>query len=379
MAAQMIRRPATGALQLTRNSLVTTRDFTSTCCNAEADKPQNESSPRRPAANSGDFSSRRGAAVRRVQDVFDRTSNSQDGAGEQSPRFTPNRQGFNTRSFRPNGPPGTGNRPGGPMLSMNSDQLKERLRQRANTWNRGSGGRGPAMPGASRFARNDKRQGPRDKRRQRRGAKEDKNEPELEIDGEIMAYQEELMAKEKRKPVRYNPKPYSVERLKETWPALATGGVSSSSTVHEKLSWFGESYVGCTDLPEDLAKRVYEGKRVLFSSETQKAETMEFVKKLASQHAEKLSQRKGETVEPANVEFENVSEKEKSDMIASLVRGAYDKPVKLDTNSSPILENVLRVLSNNHTYHTAHTQKFMDKLVQNLPLKKAKAAKANAP
>ena len=60
-------------------------------------------------------------------------------------------------------------------------------------------------------------------------------------------------------------------------------------------------------------------------------------------------------------------------MISSLIRGAYDQPFKLDADASPILKNVLRNLSNNHTYHTEHTQRFMGSLMQNLPLKKVKA------
>ncbi|EGD95955.1 hypothetical protein TESG_03417 [Trichophyton tonsurans CBS 112818] len=376
MAAQMFRRPATGALQLTRNSLVTTREFTSTCLRAEEDKPP--SSPRKP---SGDFSSRRGAAVRRVQDVFDRTSAPQNTASGSKIRFTTDNEGFNTRPMRSNGPPGgNGNKPGGPMLSMNAEKLKERLRQRGGMGRgRGGGGiGGTRMPRMARTTKKRKLVDPKQLEEARRLEEEAQGQGEEDME-EFVEYEQEFQERGKHKPaVRYNPQPYTAETLKETWPALAIDAASNTSTIREKLSWFGESYVGCEELPEDLAKRVYQGKRVLFSSETQKTETMKFVKQLASEHATKLSQRKGETVEPADVQFENVSKDEKSQMISSLIRGAYDQPFKLDADASPILKNVLRNLSNNHTYHTEHTQRFMGSLMQNLPLKKAKAKAKSA-
>ncbi|EFR01980.1 hypothetical protein MGYG_04983 [Nannizzia gypsea CBS 118893] len=377
MAAQIFRRPATGALQLTRNSLVTAREFTSTCSRAEGDRPPKASSPRKPAASSDDFSSRRGAAVRRVQDVINRTSAPREGASKPTIRFTSDIEGSNSRPMRPSGPPArNNNRPGGPMLSMNADKLKERLRQRGGMGGSRGGMRLPRM--ATRQVKR-KPVNRQQMEEMRRLAEEQSGADDAADMQEFMEFEREYQDKEKHQPaVRYNPQPYTAESLKETWPALAINGTSNTSTIREKLSWFGESYVGCDELPEDLAKRVYQGKRVFFSSETQKAETMKFVKQLASEHASKLSQRKGETVEPVDVQFENVSKKEKSDMISSLIRGAYDQPVKLDANASPILKNVLRNLSNNHTYHTEHTERFMGSLMQNLPLKKAKAKAKSA-
>ncbi|KAF3482041.1 uncharacterized protein GIQ15_04800 [Arthroderma uncinatum] len=269
-------------------------------------------------------------------------------------------------------------------MLANSEQLKQRLRERANMRSGGYGGQGGrgGYGGNNRSGVSSTRGGRgQSTSRRDRYRSAPRNDAGGEISASVKAYQKEMKEKQKRKPVRYNPEPYTVEKLKETWPALAIDGLTNTSTIREKLSWFGDKYVGAVDLPDDLAKRFYKGERVLFSSETEKAETMEIVKKMAEEHAGRLTERKGEPTEAPSIEFENVNEKEKSDMIASLIRGEYEDPAKVDSQMAPFLTNVMKTLADNHTYHTSHTQRFMDSLVKNLPpLKKPKAAAtASAP
>lgn len=196
---------------------------------------------------------------------------------------------------------------------------------------------------------------------------------EDEVDSSVHEYELEKQEKARRSPERYNPDPYTVDKLKATWPSLPMGegnnAVANSETVLEKLNWMGDRYLGSYEPPQELAKRMYEGKRVLFKSDEEKAEVLEIVQQMVTERAQKLTERKGQVVPPENAEFEALSDQEKKGLLDVLVQGKYDQPLvdgKI-AGTSPIVSHVLKNLTNNGTYQGAQAEKFLEKFVKTLP------------
>lgn len=167
---------------------------------------------------------------------------------------------------------------------------------------------------------------------------------------------------ERPKAVRYNPEPYTFEKLKRTWPSLPIGeSAGTAGSVRDKLTWYGERYVGSFESPHDLANRVFDGKRVMFASEEEKDQVIRITKELAEQKA-KAESKIHTAPEPEDVSFQPLTEHERMDLIGSLVAGQYDK---VDT-SGPYAE-VQRNLGNNSTYYRAQNTQFMKALSKFLP------------
>ncbi|KAL2216398.1 hypothetical protein M432DRAFT_593110 [Thermoascus aurantiacus ATCC 26904] len=176
-------------------------------------------------------------------------------------------------------------------------------------------------------------------------------------------YREQAEAK-KPKPVRYDPpQDYNISMLRETWPSLPVGEMARTSSVLEKLSWMSNRFPNGYEPPHELAKRLFEGKRVLFTSEEEKVQVMEEVKKMAQERADKLSQRKGDLVEPEDASFMSISMEERKALIESLVQGKYPTLEPLPAGKPSVVGDVLRNLRNNETYRTAgKSSQFLAKL-----------------
>ncbi|KAL1972136.1 hypothetical protein VTN31DRAFT_7355 [Thermomyces dupontii] len=183
---------------------------------------------------------------------------------------------------------------------------------------------------------------------------------------EIDAVFDEIREKNKPVPVRYTPVEYNAERLRETWPTLPMGGDSKDaqvSTVREKLSLLSERYPNGYEPPYVLAQRLYKGEHVLFTSEEEKQETMEEVRKLCQMRADQLTQRKGELIEPEDADFVPISKEDRETLVGKLVQGKYPSWKEETKGQSSLLAEVQRNLYNNSTYRMAGKQaQFMAKL-----------------
>ena len=184
----------------------------------------------------------------------------------------------------------------------------------------------------------------------------------------VAEYYREKVEKDTPRPVRYNPEEYNVDKLRQTWPSLPIGETAGLGSVVEKLAGMGGRFANDYIPKEELAKRAYEGQRVLFSSEEEKTEVMELVKKMAVEKAEKLTERKGEVVEPEDVSFQPLSEEERKDLVGKLAVGEYPQLQQSESKDAhPAVGDVLRNLRNNETYQSAESQQFMAKLETLLP------------
>jgi hypothetical protein len=178
---------------------------------------------------------------------------------------------------------------------------------------------------------------------------------------ELEAVFREQRAKEKQTPVRYIPTEYDVSKLRETWPSLPIGPDARAGSVLEKLSQMSKRYPNGYEAPYLLAQRLFEGERVLFANEKEKDEVMEEIKKLAQERADKLTQRKGEMVDPEDTSFVAISQDERNALVGQLVQGKYT-PWEHDANPS-VTQEVQRNLQNNETYQTTGKQsEFLTKL-----------------
>jgi hypothetical protein len=181
------------------------------------------------------------------------------------------------------------------------------------------------------------------------------------------AYYLAKQEQEKPKPVRYNPEGYDIEKLKQTWPSLPIGGTANVGSILEKLTWMGNRFVSGYDSPQELAKRIYEGKRVLFTGEEEKNQVMELANEMAVELAKKFPERKGQIVQPEDISFEVISEEDRKILLGKLVSGKCPKLEAAKLGASPLIADVVRNLRNNETYQTVESAQFMEKLIGSLP------------
>lgn len=225
-----------------------------------------------------------------------------------------------------------------------------------------AGGAGGARPRGRVAAANSKaRKGQEAAKRTRRKKQSDEEDGEEERDADVEAVFAEVRNRSRPKTTRYTPVQYDATALKDTWPALPIGKTASTGTVLERLSLMSRRYANGYVPPQELAKRLFEGERVLFSSEEEKAEAMKEVSKLAQQRANKLTQRKGDLIEPEDSSFVSINDEGRKALIDQLVRGNYENWQQGDVRH-PVLDEVQRQLYNNETYRiTGKQSEFMTK------------------
>ncbi|KAJ5139126.1 uncharacterized protein N7515_003974 [Penicillium bovifimosum] len=172
--------------------------------------------------------------------------------------------------------------------------------------------------------------------------------------------QQEQIIKSRPTPVRYEPQEITYSHLKETWPSIPTDVNSRSAAVYEKLSSLGGRIANGYLPPYELGRRLWKGQSVLFNSEKEKAEALEETKRLAQLRADRISQRKGDLVEPRNVEFNSIDAESTKSLMETFVQGKYPTSVG---NGHAVLDEVTKNLRNNGTFQTTgKTSQFMAKL-----------------
>ncbi|KAI9934393.1 hypothetical protein ASPWEDRAFT_43787 [Aspergillus wentii DTO 134E9] len=186
----------------------------------------------------------------------------------------------------------------------------------------------------------------------------------------------ELEEKARPVPSRYSPRASDFSSMKETWPSLPTNVTGRTAGVFEKLSWLSDRYPNGYVPPHELGRRLFRGQNVQFFSEEEKAQAVEEAKKLAQQHADKLSQIKGDLVEPKEIGFSQINAADRKALIETLVQGSYPKHDAQKAHESPIIDNILMNLRNNETYQTTGkgpelVQKVQSLLTSSRPIKRA--------
>jgi hypothetical protein len=104
--------------------------------------------------------------------------------------------------------------------------------------------------------------------------------------------------------------------------------------------------------PYELGRRIWQGQTVLFADEAEKAEAMEEVRRLAQLRADKMSQRKGDLVEPRDVKFRPINAEDTKKLMETFAQGKYPT-LEAGKDQPAVLGEVIRNLRNNGTYQTA--------------------------
>jgi hypothetical protein len=178
----------------------------------------------------------------------------------------------------------------------------------------------------------------------------------------IEAVEQEELLKDRPVPTRYEPQDITYFTLRETWPSIPTDANSRSAAVYEKLVSLSGRYANGYVAPHELGRRLWKGQSVLFSSEAEKAEALEETKRLAQLRADRISQRKGDLVEPRTVEFNPINAEGAKSLMETLAQGKYPT-AEAKKGGHAVLGEVTKNLMNNGTYQTTgKTSQFMAKL-----------------
>jgi hypothetical protein len=122
--------------------------------------------------------------------------------------------------------------------------------------------------------------------------------------------------------------------------------------VFEKLSRLSGRFANGYVPPYELGRRLWKGQSVLFFSEEEKTEALQETKRLAQLRADKLSQKKGEPVQPKEIAFAPINAETTNSLMETLAQGKYPK-LDADKDQLPAINDVMRNLCSNGTYQTA--------------------------
>ncbi|PYH99555.1 hypothetical protein BO71DRAFT_193580 [Aspergillus ellipticus CBS 707.79] len=173
----------------------------------------------------------------------------------------------------------------------------------------------------------------------------------------------ELAEQARPKPIRYNPEPVSLASLRETWPSLPTDASAHTAGIVEKLSSFSDRFTNGYVPPNELGRRLFQGKFVRFLSEQEKSDALSEANRFSQECADRLSQRKGDLVDPNQVNFSPISTQNQSALIGMVVRGNYPKSAAEHPGKPSVVDTVSQNLRNNTTYQTVgKSSAFMAKL-----------------
>ncbi|EEH37222.1 hypothetical protein PAAG_07778 [Paracoccidioides lutzii Pb01] len=200
-----------------------------------------------------------------------------------------------------------------------------------------------------------------------------------EQEAEEKAYLEQW-ERERPKPVRYIPHGYNLDNLQRTWPALPMGETGPKEALHERLAWMSERYPNGFEPMDLLAKRIHEGKWTYFYSDEEKNEAVELARKMETERADKLTDRKGTVVEPEDMSFQPMNETQKKQLVSRLVSGEYKSEkaqwMKMHATRHPVMQDVIRNLTNNSTWQASQKTMFLETLSKSLPQPKVARPKA---
>ncbi|KAJ5744116.1 hypothetical protein N7533_008986 [Penicillium manginii] len=215
--------------------------------------------------------------------------------------------------------------------------------------------------------------------RRPRDAKRDDGDEAQEAAEEaaIEKIEQEQALKERPVPVRYEPRDIDFSTLKATWPSLPSDANSRSAAVLEKVASLGGRFANGYIPPYELARRMWKGENVLFESEAERIQTLEEVKRLSQLRADKISQRKGELVEPKEVKFNALNAEGTKTLMDKYALGKYPVLEAAGKDEPAALGDVVRNLRNNGTYETAGKRpQFMAKVESLLSSRSSRVKRA---
>jgi len=207
----------------------------------------------------------------------------------------------------------------------------------------------------------DKRLQRRDRRRESEAAEEEDN------DGDDLAAKVETYVKTVIDPPEnpteetvYSPgKDLSIDDLRADWPNTPISATGLTETVQQRIEWLAHRIPHGYQTPGQLADRYFKGHLTRFESEAEKEKVLALAAGLAARRADEITERRNVEVQPWDMSMEDVASRpaERQNLADTYVRGKYPE---LEKQKMPFLDQIVRNLDNNSTYHSTDTKQFME-------------------
>jgi len=163
----------------------------------------------------------------------------------------------------------------------------------------------------------------------------------------------------------YTPKDITIDELRADWPNTAISPTGMIESVQQKIEFLARRIPHGYQTPDELAEHYQKGNLTRFESTEERDKVLELAKDLAAKRAEMLTERKSETIAPEDMSFADLATSaEKTSLAEKMVRGVYPG---LERQRMPFLDNVVKGLRNNETYHEVEAGKFMQTIQSLLP------------
>ena len=175
---------------------------------------------------------------------------------------------------------------------------------------------------------------------------------------EVEAKVEAHLAPPPRKWVDHIPEDLSLEDLRVDWPTIPTGRVGLVTGIEEKLRWMARRMQHDYESPLHLAQKLHRGKELVhFESAEEKEEVLRIARELAERAASRVTERTGSQVTPKDNSFEPIREADRAVLSEELIKGVYPAVTveSMEKKKPGFLNEVVRVLGNNETYHARET------------------------
>lgn len=191
---------------------------------------------------------------------------------------------------------------------------------------------------------------------------------------ELAAYEQSVIEANRPEPVPYTPEITTKESLAEDWPGLpiaSSDPESASRLIEQKLAFLSNRKAREYEPAEYLAERFWDGELIAFKSEAEKREVMAIVNEKTEEFSKMILEAKPDKdPKPRYKGFENMNADTQREMLNTLLAGAYAPPTaEGQAADTPLITELMKNLTNNSTWDSASTKKFMDKIQSMVPTK----------
>ncbi len=197
---------------------------------------------------------------------------------------------------------------------------------------------------------------------------------EFEYTPEELKYMEEKAVKERGTPVLFQLPEVTRDALRGDGPAVVVGEFGMAEVVEEKLQWLAERPAGSYARTVELARRLLSGEFIRFEGEPERDAVVKKAEMLVVEEATRLSERKGEVVEPKEAGFEPIAEEDRNLLVEKLLKGNYEIPGS-PRQEEGLLKELLRVTNKNETYLPRDGSSLLGKVRGLLPAQTSRASR----
>lgn len=185
------------------------------------------------------------------------------------------------------------------------------------------------------------------------------------------------LAPRPREWIDHTPEDLSLDDLRVDWPSIVTGDVGMVESVREKLRWMSRRMQHGYDTPQELAERLHEWEMVHFESAEEKEQVLKAARESVKRTPSWVSKRPGLNRRAKDATFQSVGERDRTVLSDEFIKGHYP-PIAGDRKQSHrFLDEVVRILGTNETYHAREKGQLLETIQKLLPQPQAPAPAAS--